>query len=339
MAEALTAIDSLIAIFASHLARPKIVFVSLEFIKSTLFSGNGVYARTMVSALIQSHFEVMVICASNTITKTTLTNESLDDDTQCRTLIIPVTKWNVLTLDSDYKLFGSNFLPHTDVIDNFHPDYLLFVDFTSLLVVQNILQHSIHSKLIKRIFLNFRVFHNNSNLTAHHTQERDSYIELETECCRIADKVIALNRNETNVLRDLLNGDDYQKCDHQQKSTVFGVLHPPLRVEVEQIASVLETKPRRYLLCCCRISKEKNVGIFVDVVERLQDFLSDNQIVPYLCGSANESNREYMESLHERLKSVKCECILSPFMEYNDLCRTVYCRTLLNFHPSIKEPC
>ena len=69
-AKTLIAINSLIDLLENQHYSAKVVFVTLEFVKDSLFSGNGVYARTMVFALIQSGFEVMVICASNTTRET-----------------------------------------------------------------------------------------------------------------------------------------------------------------------------------------------------------------------------------------------------------------------------
>ncbi len=77
---------------------------------------------------------------------------------------------------------------------------------------------------------------------------------------------------------------------------------------------------------------------FVKTVEILQDFLHKNNIIPYLCGSANETNKEYMNTLYNRLKALRCKYITSPFLKHEELCRNVYDKTLLNLHPAIKEP-
>eukprot|EP01083_Nonionella_stella_P049812 132697_1 len=332
-------LNELIALFDQDVHQTcigKVVFITMEFIKDTIFSGNGVYARTMVSALLETNFKVLVICASNTIKHSIVTHEMLDNQKQCQVLIIPVCEWKQLNWKCDYHLFGTNFLPHTHIIEHFHPNHLLFVDYSSLIVVQNIMQYALtfQAHQLHKIFLNFRVFHNNSHLTQQrHKEERDLYIKMETTCCALADVVVALNRNELSLLKQLYN----------DNNTRFCVLHPPLNQKVQQIASQLCTQTdgineRKYFLCCCRISREKNVEIFIECVELLQDFLRQNDIFPYLCGSASAENQEYLNSLYNRLKATNCESKTSPFMTHKELCVHVYDKTLLNLHPSIKEP-
>ena len=345
----LKCLDELIGLLDKETSTEKVVFVAMEFVKDTIFSGNGVYARTIVSALLKSKFQVLVICASNQIKQSMITDETMENDEKCKLLIIPVNQWKQLNWQCDYKLFASNFIKSINIIDEFKPNYLLFVDFSSLMVVENIIKYSsmINIDKVKKIFLNFRVFHNNANLTDNqHKQEKDLYIKLETQCCKISDVIIALNQNELCLLKSLLLNETQDMTDEvkidQDEDKQFSVLHPPLRVDVERIAIKLnqdkDNKVRNYFLCCCRISKEKNVEIFVKCVEILQDFLFEKNIIPYLCGSANETNKEYQEMLYNRLNSCKCKCITSSFVKHEQLCTNVYNKTLLNFHPAIKEP-
>ena len=119
----LTLLDELIQHFeCNNDKKEKIVFVAMEFVSDTVFSGNGVYARTIVSSLIKSNsFEILVICASNKIKESILTVD--DEFKSCQLLIIPVNEWKSLNWKCDYKLFGDNFTASINIFDKFNSYY------------------------------------------------------------------------------------------------------------------------------------------------------------------------------------------------------------------------
>jgi hypothetical protein len=93
--------------------------------------------------------------------------------------------------------------------------------------------------------------------------------------CVSAVRTITLSPADTNSLRTLTH------------STTFTLL-PPLPRKIHTLATSYSPSlspsfsSPSYLLCCVRLSPEKNVEVFVEVCSRLSSFLSQQNIIPYL---------------------------------------------------------
>lgn len=214
----------------------KLVLICYEFLKDTVFSGNGVLARSFATS-IQSDpsLQLFVICASPKHDTPTIV---VDNAIKCQILIIPVKKWLRVDWESDHKLFAQtmvDILNNNDKINSkksicqtfiqFYMDckHLLFVDYCGYFVARNILtffnnfaknkekindmidcNKSNTSTRKKNIvtFLNYRVFHNNSSIINNKAKEAEKnfYEKWEYESINIADCIIALNLNECKLL-------------------------------------------------------------------------------------------------------------------------------------------
>ncbi len=100
---------------------------------------------------------------------------------------------------------------------------------------------------------------------------------------------------------------------------------------------------RVYVTCCCRLSPEKNVGLFVDLMIALKPVLLELQLVPFLCGVGPES-----ATLKQRLQTAFASstadskaadsggCVIRDFMNAAELA-SVLQQSVLNVHPCLYE--
>jgi len=174
------------------------------------------------------------------------------------------------------------------------------------------------------MFLNFRVYSANTNLDPK-SDEIQFYQTVERKAVNGAKKTLCLSRHDQLALRELC-GD----------SVDIEVLHPPIRDDVLKLAlnSEDEESKREYLLLCCRLSPEKNVQIFFDVVQKVRTTISNSGLKVFLCGaSGGEFGNRLKESLHN--SGVVFES--RDFLNAEELC-DVFSKTRVNFHPSLTEP-
>jgi len=95
---------------------------------------------------------------------------------------------------------------------------------------------------------------------------------------------------------------------------------------------------RIFITCCCRISPEKEIMRFVEIVENIQRFLKDNELVPYIVGPP--ADEEYARKVYQRLKRAfpgDTSIIVSDFVPADRL-QSIFAKTLLNIHPARMEP-
>ena len=127
-------------------------------------------------------------------------------------------------------------------------------------------------------------------------------------------------------------------------SSKVDVLHPPLRSEMmmrtkdgdgdgdDESPTVHE---RIYLTCSSRLSPEKNINAFIDIVEACGSaLLRQFNIVPLLCGSS--SDVEYARHMKQRLMELAPNAVIHDFLTTHQLMH-VFSKTLLNVHPAIYE--
>eukprot|EP01052_Picozoa_sp_SAG31_P014579 SAG31_NODE_911_length_11071_cov_16.862195_3_plen_272_part_00 len=141
--------------------------------------------------------------------------------------------------------------------------------------------------------MNFRVFFAQLELLDSSTDDLAFYTEKERFACAAADLVIALTFADAASLSGLLP---------PPGATSVAVLNPPLRPDIVALASEIQrVQPqRRYITICARISEEKRVAEFVQIVAAAKNSVIERNLVPLIIGEP--TSPAYAESCIEQLK-------------------------------------
>eukprot|EP00996_Jenningsia_fusiforme_P000496 NODE_1436_length_1531_cov_33.452092_g1297_i0.p2 GENE.NODE_1436_length_1531_cov_33.452092_g1297_i0~~NODE_1436_length_1531_cov_33.452092_g1297_i0.p2 ORF type:complete len:190 (-),score=22.73 NODE_1436_length_1531_cov_33.452092_g1297_i0:456-1025(-) len=95
------------------------------------------------------------------------------------------------------------------------------------------------------------------------------------------------------------------------------------------------TGERNLLMCCVRLSPDKNPEAFVCTVETLGSaLLRDNQLVPCMVGASRDP--QVTAELRRRLQNVCPDALINDFVTVEELA-DLFSKTVLNFHPALTE--
>jgi len=183
----------------------KVLFLSLEF-ADPVFSGNGIYGRTIVKMLELNGCEVMVLCAQPQGAKCFETRQQLT------VLSVPVRNWFKLDAECDWEAYGRGVKQFSNEVRRFQPDIVIAVDWSSLLALQT-LRHAGTLTHIPAVYFNFRVF---SALDG----PKEFYIDKEKAMMQCTNATVALSQADANLLLAL------------DPNVNMHVLNPSLRPEV-----------------------------------------------------------------------------------------------------------
>eukprot|EP00906_Rhabdomonas_costata_P018478 RCo026985 len=279
----------------NRMAELRILLVTLEF-ADPVFSGNGVYSRSLVASLTRQNHTVMVVCgtvASSEVSGGTTPEppkqgdqEGKEDEEATKkprnpgnahqVIALPLSKWYRLDKDSAWKEFAQVVGSAGPTVAAFAPQVVLAVDWSGVAAAKA-LARSLPARCV-RVFMNFRVYFASAGL-ADSPQDREFYTTQELSSIEWATATVTLTKQDLRLLQRAHPG-------------LFrsGVLLPPLRQEIHLIASSVVAlgdppPPRKYLVCCVRLSAEKNALLFAEVVVLLGEFLASEGLQPLLCGS------------------------------------------------------
>jgi len=219
--------------------RLRVLYLSLEY--SDAFSGNGVYAQSMVKNLVAQQCRVLVICgkpagAPGVQKRQAVKVEVVHDFVEVRTVTVPV--WFKLDRSSSWQEYGLGTAQHVNEVSEFQPDVILGVDWTSRLALESLQRADATQRLGKTpfVFLCFRVFSQTAT-----GDDAAFYVDKEAETIRLAARTVALSKSDAKALEALLNtgkSGALDQVDALRPPSVY-VVAPPLRDEVRILASKL----------------------------------------------------------------------------------------------------
>ena len=348
----------------------RILFISLEFASSTVFSGNGVLGRSYAFELARVGHHVEVICgAPISGAPAQLLSvpgmEALDDplkEVRLHLIPVPESKWRRLDRTGPWAEFAlgvaascsSDASPLSASYDRcFYVDWSGWGAYAEL-------PAALKKAIPSTTYLNFRVFANPALLKAPGSptmqqqvdgeSDWDFYALKETMAMLDAQRAIALCPTDCQWL--LENFDAEKKKLSSVRASVarpdVSFLLPCLRKEILMLAEKASAEmmattevpqegsnSKKYFTCCVRLAPEKNAMLFVNIVEKLSPLLRSLDVIPFLCGAA--ADEDYAAKVKQRLKEVHPESIIvDHFMDPMELAQWLE-HTILNFHPSIYD--
>jgi hypothetical protein len=250
----------------------RILMVTLE-LADPVFSGNGVYGRTIVEALT-SHpgTTVDVVCGSppgdnDEVTPPFASHAALTEavrDSRVRVYRVSLPVWGKVDRTAAWEAFGDRAVLARFAATCQEPyDLMIGVDWTAARAVDALKEMLPGPPKI--IHMNFRVFFAQLELLQGGADDAEFYMAMEREACDQADSVIALTSADGASIAGLFpapaNSVDARTQLHP------AVLNPPLRPDIATLAmrNPLSVS-RRFVTICARISEEKRVLEYVGIV-------------------------------------------------------------------------
>lgn len=216
---------------------------------------------------------------------------------------------------------------------------MLFVDWSAQAALQVLVDRMMAAALPKPrvVFFCFRLFHKSRELC----EKKDAelfYIEAEVKAQLSSCLTIALCQADGQALRNAV-----RLSPASTTAPTIHILWPPLRADLAATANAArvnnELAPlceRPYLTCCIRLSPEKAVHRFVDLVRDIgQPTLQSLGLTPVLCGAAADLG--YATEIRTALRQAAPQSvIMETFLSTADLAN-MWRQTRLNIHPSQNE--
>jgi hypothetical protein len=304
----------------------RVLFVSLEAAAGTVFSGNGVVSRMYTQGLHAAGHALIVLCGypAPDLGEARFLDAGID------TLCVPVPTWRRLDAGCAWAEFAVGAEKWVDTISAFDPEVMVGVDWSSGRVVQSIrarVETLVHTPLV---YLNLRVFHCNLPISQ---ADLEFFTLMEKEMC------------EQAVLGITLNATDQRALSLMRPSLPLHILHPPLRRDIQQLSDTWASTSdagmdrfhaRTLVTCCCRLSPEKNVEQFVQLMchPRMLQTLHERGWVPCLIGATVDA--AYAQHLVSQLRAAH------PQAQYYDFCAApalgeLLQRSALYLHPAWVE--
>jgi glycosyltransferase involved in cell wall biosynthesis len=321
-------------------AEHRILFISLE-LADPLFSGNGVYARTILEALLfrLPQARILALCglpsdpsrlvATPVHAGSIFPGAATSLTSRLTVATTTLSTWRSLDRSCDWRGFekADTF---QELSKSFHPTHVVFVDWTGARLALNLQFHT----QPRLVFLNFRVFSSNRGASRLSANDKLFYSNQEKSAVLFADTSIALCPADADALKALALPIRAQ----------VSVLNPPLRSDLWALALNkeapwrVERGQRQWLLCCTRISPEKNVELFVDALAQpgMCTALRKLGITPRLVGSGPDA--DYVEKIRGSLISACPFAVIGDFVQGDPVfLARLFSETALNFHPSLYE--
>jgi len=302
-----------------------LLVVTIEYWSRDVFSGNGVYGRTLIHALVRAGYRVGVLCCQPRTDKSELDAKYEEFKSELLDVFaIQIENWkksldwNCCWREAVEKISNDKALPGW--LKKLNPELLLPIDWSGV----ELCQPFIANISCQMIYLNLRVFCWNTNLEPE-SDELQFYRTAERKAIEESEMTLCLSTHDQGTLRSL--------CDGTHK---IEVLHPPIREDILKLSQSFNSKERKreYLLLCCRLSPEKNVEVFFDVVQKLQKEIANAGLKVFLCGA---SCGKFGSQMKKSLQYMDFDFESRDFLKAEDLC-DVFSRTRINFHPSLTEP-
>eukprot|EP00445_Apocalathium_hangoei_P027308 CAMPEP_0203921602 /NCGR_PEP_ID=MMETSP0359-20131031/61731_1 /ASSEMBLY_ACC=CAM_ASM_000338 /TAXON_ID=268821 /ORGANISM="Scrippsiella Hangoei, Strain SHTV-5" /LENGTH=442 /DNA_ID=CAMNT_0050849319 /DNA_START=28 /DNA_END=1356 /DNA_ORIENTATION=+ len=334
---------------------PAVLFVTLEFL-DPIFSGNGTYSRSLVASLVlDQRFRVHLLCGcgseaddgtdASVRVRHILAKQAPEgaDDWQARVTAtaIPLPTWGRTDKDAAWQEWADGAVLGAQQ-QRWFPEcsHAVVVDWTGFHVLSKLRGAGLIPERVLATALSFCVYF--KTVVSSTSPENDAqafYKEQETAMCLGSSRVLALCRDDADALREMV-AELGAGCDVQ-------MLLPPLRTEMQQLALSAQPRERKFLTCCLRLHRQKNVRTFVDALQVFVDrhargpFSWAGTVTPLLCGAA--ADKEYAAEVHSHFKDVCTKgaglfagCEISGFVGATQLGEYLSA-SVLNIHTSLYE--
>jgi len=299
--------------------QPRVLLISLEF-ADPIFSGNGVYSRTIARALLRTGHEVMVLSGRPAELSAEACPAGVDG---VSLLTVGCDIWKRLDRYSSWEQFGRDSAQHANRVQHFGPTIVIGVDWTSVLAHQ---QLQLGGGKVPLVYMNFRIATHSTGVSG---DDVAFYKAREAAAMAACSLRVALCEMDGRILQEIY-----------PQETTPAVLSPCLREDIKLLATTsTETakKKRRFITCCSRITLEKNVHRFVELCVLIKAELKAQGLVPCLVGS-RIPGEAYGDTVVAELKgSFPGETsYVSDFMPHEQLC-AVYEESVLLVLPSLYD--
>ena len=241
----------------------RILFLALEFV-DPIFSGNGVYGRTLVRALLSSKgsgfadsVHVLVVSGEpqgrrvhagerhDELARSLGEGESAKVD--IRTVTVP--KWYKLDREAPWEEFGRGVSALSSVVAEFNADVVIGVDWTSCMPYETLKSTGGLAPSVPLVYMNFRVHFDSQDVSE---SDAEFFAAAEANILRHAVCTAALCERDAATLQNL--------AAHEEDSCrSFRVIAPPIRAEMMRIAqaSAARNSAQKRDVFACSIIAEK----------------------------------------------------------------------------------
>jgi len=338
----------------------RVLFITLEF-RTGSFSGNGVYAQSQARALAKSGHRVYVVCGS----PAGRTHEGGAEGDQKNLIVtavsVPRDTWGRLDAGCGWREFAvgaGEDVALVRAIAAFKPDVVLGVDWSSLPCAKSL------SESVERLQLRGEDTGTGSpviaspeddqsevtpepeknahliapfvysNLRVFTRSDSETHRLLEQNAVAAAHGVLALCVDDADFITNNL---------HPPGLAVMPrVVLPPLREDVRLLATEVRRTEndanRTYLTCVVRLSPEKEPERFVSLVAELnrRGVFAKHAVVPVLCASTDGAYADGIRTAFGEAAEGTEGLVINEFLDAHGL-RSLYTKTILNFHPCAKD--
>jgi hypothetical protein len=299
----------------------RVAFFSLEYL-GPVFSGNGMYSRSLVRGLQSRGVPTCVVSGRREDTPPDL---AVSEPHVILDVPIPHHRWNRLDQESGWQEFVEGIVTNEELLNriiDFKPDVIAAVDWHGMAVVDAVREKArVASKLdsietslttiaaLPAVYLNFRIYSTSTGLFEHKPEEAAFFRAKEYTAILQAVTSVSLCRQDAISLlllsqsRDPLAGkpfrmdgtisDDADAPPRVAKTPDIRVLLPPLRKDIASIATTeaVESEKRDFVSCLVRQSPEKNAHLFGQLCTSAigSKAMAAQKLRPFLCGSAGDA--------------------------------------------------
>ncbi len=340
----------------------RIVVFTLEFTYSP-FSGNGLYARSVVKSLLfsRNNCSIRVICGKPDSRGVGLSknNHIPNDDIDLKLWPVDIpfkAGWKRLDEHGPWKEYLTGaYQKYSTKMDEFNPHVIMVIDWHGASAFREYRKLSPLLSLKPVCYFNFRVYASSGIF-----DNSQWYQEKEKDALEIASDVICLSRGDQKSLQSLVNELPKNHSPSPGRALLQVYLHhPALRGDMRDLAletfqnenqhtnennkdgksiipTSLNSSNRNYIACVVRLSEEKMPLLFVQVMEQISaPILSSLNIIPVLCGAA--SDPAYATICRDRLrKACPQSIIMDEFLGPQQLAN-IFSNSIINFHPCLYD--
>ncbi|KAG8461855.1 hypothetical protein KFE25_013874 [Diacronema lutheri] len=318
----------------------RVLVLALE-LAEPIFSGNGVYGRSIVEALLRRGASVLIVCAGPERPPDARPPElpaSLRGAGLAGIVQVPLRSWGRLDRHSGWEQWAhgaaATAAPH---VRHFAPDVVLAVDWTAMAAADALLPAAGLRARPPIAFACFRVFAASEGTSA---ADRAFYAAREAAAQRDASLTIAISTVDARLLRELQYGDGARAPPGRGAASIapIVVLNPPLRAEIAAIANRTAVRngsgERTLLLYCGRLAAEKNVLAFARAVALAAPALRALGVRPALVGGGADA--QLVRAARDAVRDAFADALLLDFVQPAQLAPLLE-RTLLFVHPARYE--
>jgi len=329
------------------MVKKQILLVCIEFV-DPLFSGNGILTQNMVRGLLETGFDITLLCSRPQSLENMPIHPSDDDMGKHPNLHIIVTSvpdqtwkrldrkscWNYMAEQAPRRM--KNFMGNTPKAF----DYIFAIDWSAFPTIEQLRKSNIIPRKSRIAYFVFRVFTASKELCKTE-EDRLFYIRNELEGVKQSIITFVLSHVDKKSMEDTIEQhSSFSKLGYTEKIEM-PILMPPLRYDVWR--KVKEDVPKtnlnpatnkRYILCNARLSAEKNPICFAQMMKILHEkqILQRFNLIPLQIGSI--CDKEYATEVYSLLPSNSV--IVNKFLTSEEL-GEYYQQTILNIHPSLYD--